>query len=144
MAAPRTPATANTRPWWMTALALFCLGSVVFLASRDLFVEHTRDVEVWFGIELRGTAARLTAPVHWLIFLVGAWGFWFVRPWILPLAAAYEFYIAVSHLVWNLVSPNGWGWLAAIVQLVLFSVPGFLILSAHRRMQPQPGSAATA
>jgi hypothetical protein len=66
----------------MTLMAVACLASVVVLVPRDLFVAHTRDVEVWFGFEVRGTAALLTAPVHWAIFLVGAWGFWFRRPWI--------------------------------------------------------------
>ena len=32
------------------------------------------------------------------MFLVGAWGFWRQRPWILPCAAAYAFYVALSHL----------------------------------------------
>ena len=72
------------RPRWMTGLALFCLGTVGFLVPRDLFVANARDVEVWFGFELHGTAALLTAPLHWAIFLVGAYGFWFQRPWILP------------------------------------------------------------
>ena len=49
-------------------------ATVVFLAVRDLFVPHVRDVEVWFGFELRGAAARLTAPLHWAIFAFGAWG----------------------------------------------------------------------
>ena len=88
----------SPRPWWMTALAFFCLGSVVFLVPRDLFFSETRDVEVWLGFEIRGTAALLTAPIHWAIFLLGAWGFWHRRPWILPCAAAYVFYIALSRL----------------------------------------------
>ena len=117
----------------MTALAIFCLAAVVFLVPRDLFVAHARDVEVWFGFELRGTPARLTAPVHWVIFLAGAWGFWFERPWIRPCAAAYAFYIAFCHLVWNEVSPNGSGWFAGVAEAVAFSVPGVLLLHAHRR-----------
>jgi hypothetical protein len=46
----------------MTALALFCAATVVFLAARDLFVPQARDVEVWFGFELHGAAARWSAP----------------------------------------------------------------------------------
>jgi hypothetical protein len=88
---------------------------------------------VWFGFELHGVAARLTAPVHWLIFLAGAWGFWFERPWILPSAAAYTFYIAFCHLVWNEVSAHGSGWLAGGAEAAVFSVPGALLLHAHRR-----------
>ena len=121
------------RPGWMTALAVFCLASVPFLAYRDFFVSGPRDVEIWFGFELTGSAALLTAPLHWAIFLAGAWGFWFQRPWVLPLAAAYEFYIAACHLIWNQVSPNWRGWLAGVVQAVAFSIPAILLLRARRQ-----------
>ena len=120
------------RPWWMTALALFCVAIVLFLVPRDLFYPETRDVEVWFGFELRGRAALLTAPLHWLIFAVGAWAFWTQRPWILPAAAAYAFYVALSHLVWSEVSPSGRGWPAGLAQAVALSIPGVLLLRAHR------------
>ena len=56
---------AVLRAWWMTALAAFCALTVLFLVPRDLFFAETRDVEVWFGFEVRGRAALLTAPLHW-------------------------------------------------------------------------------
>lgn len=117
----------------MTALSAFCLASVVFLVWRDLFLPHTRDVEVWLGFEVRGTAALMTAPLHWAIFLVGAFGFWTRRHWILPCAAGYAFYVALSHLIWNATSPDGRGLLMGLVQLLGFSLPGLLLLYAHRR-----------
>jgi len=116
----------------MSALAAFCLVTVAFLVPRDLFLPDTRDVEVWFGFELRGAAARLTAPLHWAIFAVGAWAFWRARPWIIPAAAGYVFYVALSHLVWSETSPNGSGWLIGLAQAAAISVPGFLLLRAHR------------
>lgn len=126
-------------------MAVFCAASVAFLASRDLFLAHTRDVEVWFGFEVRGTAALLTAPLHWVIFLVGAWGFWSMRPWVLPCAAGYTFYIAFCHLVWNEVSPNGSGWLAGIAESVAFSGLGALFLYAQRRVRwPTAGARVVA
>lgn len=125
--------SSATRPWWMTALAIGCLATVAILIPRDLFVAKTRDVEVWLGFELRGKAAWLTAPLHWAVFLAGARGFWRERPWILPAAAAYSFYVAVSHLIWSEASPNGHGWLAGIAQALAFSIPGVLLLRAHRR-----------
>ena len=130
-----TPAVleASSRPWWMTGLALFCVATVLFLVPRDLFFAETRDVEVWFGFELRGRAALLTAPLHWAIFLAGAWGFWTQRPWILPAAAAYAFYVALSHLVWSEASPAGNGWQVGIAQALALSIPGVLLLRAHRR-----------
>jgi hypothetical protein len=84
----------------MTALAVLCAFTVVFLAWRDLTLPHVRDVEVWGGFEVHGAAARWSAPLHWLIFAVGAWGFWRARPWIVPAALAYAVYVAVSHGVW--------------------------------------------
>ncbi len=120
------------RPRWMTALALFCVATVVILAPRDLFVAKTRDVEVWLGFELRGTAALLTAPLHWAIFLLGAYGFWFQRAWIVPAAAFYAFYVALSHLVWSEASRNGRGWVIGLAQALLFAIPGVLLWRAHR------------
>lgn len=119
----------------MTALAVFCLATVAFLVPRDLFVAHTRDVEVWLGFELRGRAALLTAPAHWAIFLVGAWGFWRCRPWVLPAAAGYVFYVAVSHLVWSEASANGQGWPMGLAQALLIALPGVLLLRARRNLQ---------
>ena len=65
-----------------------------FLIWRDLFDPMASAVEVWGGFELHGAAARWSAPIHWLIFALGAWGFWRARPWIVPAAAAYAFYVA--------------------------------------------------
>jgi hypothetical protein len=131
--ASATAPEATPRSLWMTALAAFCAATVVFLIPRDLFLAETRDVEVWFGFELRGTAAIATAPLHWAIFGLGAWGFWQNRPWILPAAAAYVFYIALSHLIWSEVSPNGRGWATGLVQALALSLPGLLLLRLQRR-----------
>ena len=127
------PLPAPPRPWWMSALAAFCLASVAFLLPRDLFFPETRDVEVWFGFEVRGALAVATAPLHWAIFLVGAWGFWTQRRWILPAASAYAFYVAFSHLVWSEASPNGRGLATGLAQAALLSVPGILLWRASRR-----------
>jgi hypothetical protein len=117
----------------MTALALFCAATVVFLVPRDLLLPETRDVEVWLGFELHGRAARLSAPLHWAIFALGAWGFWRARPWIAPAAAAYVLYVAVSHLVWSEASPQGNGWRVGLAQALAISVPALLLLRAGRR-----------
>jgi hypothetical protein len=90
----------------MTALALFCAATVVFLAMRDLFVPAARDAEVWFGFELHGAAARWSAPVHWGIFAFGAWAAWTARPWIARAAVGYAIYVAASHLIWIALRPS--------------------------------------
>jgi hypothetical protein len=116
------------RPLATTLLALFCAASVVFLVSRDLFLPHVRDTEVWFGFEFHGLIARITAPLHWLIFVVGSWGFWRDRSWIWPAAIGYASYVATSHVVWNFMSPSGGGGIAALWQLALFSLPVILLV----------------
>jgi hypothetical protein len=123
----------------MTGLAAFCLATTVFLVPRDLFFAETRDVEVWLGFEVRGAAALLTAPFHWAIFGVGAWGFWRERPWILPAAAGYVLYVAVSHVVWSEASPHGHGWPVGLLQAAAISVPAVLLLRAHRSRVAAPG-----
>lgn len=132
MADPSDEAVVSVRPPWMTALAAFCAATVLFLVPRDLLFAQTRDVEVWFGFELRGTAALLTAPLHWAIFAVGAWGAWHRRPWIAPCAAGYVFYVALSHIVWSEVSPNGSGFAIGLVHAALISIPGLLLLRVRR------------
>lgn len=127
-----TTVVALPRPWWMSALAVFCLATVLFLIPRDLFFAETRDVEVWLGFEVRGPLALVTAPIHWAIFLVGAWAFWRQQPQVLLWAGGYVFYIALSHLIWSEASPNGHGWPAGLVQALAISVPGALLLRAHR------------
>jgi hypothetical protein len=120
----------------MTAHAVFCAATVLFLVPRDLFFEATREVEVWGGFELHGRAALLTAPLHWLIFTVGAVAFWRARPWVVTGAAVYVFYVAASHLVWSEASPNGNGWPIGLAQAAAISVPGCLLLRARRRLRP--------
>ena len=116
---------------------------------RDLFFAETRDVEVWLGFEVRGAAALATAPLHWAIFALGAWGFWRCRPWVLPSAGAYVFYVAVSHIIWSESSPNGHGWRIGLLQGLAISIPGILLLRAraaspgvgrHPDRVPQTGS----
>ncbi len=121
----------------MTALAAFCLLTVVFLIPRDLFIAENRDVEVWLGFEFRGNAALLTAPLHWGIFALGAWAFWSRQPWILPGAAGYLFYVALSHIIWSETSPNGQGWPAGLAVAFVISIPGILMLRAHAHERAQ-------
>ena len=130
---------APRRTGWMVGLTFFCAATVLFLVTRDLFFAHTRDVEVWFGFEVRGTAALLSAPLHWAIFAVGAWGFWRQHPQVLRWASGYVFYIALSHIVWNVVSPAGDGWPSGLVQALAISIPGVLMLRAHGRTQRGSG-----
>jgi hypothetical protein len=129
---------AYPRPWWMTALAIVCLLALVVNVVRDLFLPETRDVEVWLGFEVTGWAAWVTAPVHWAIFAAGAWGFWRCRPWIRGGAAAYLFYVGVSHVVWSEVSVNGRGWPIGLAQAAAASVAAILLLRARDAFERVP------
>jgi len=130
-----TEPPAAPRPWWMTALSAACLAALLINVPRDLFFAETRGVEVWLGFEVTGRAAILSAPVHWAIFAVGAWAFWTVRPWVVPWAAVYVFYVALSHLVWSEASANGRGWPIGLAQAAGISVFGFLLLRARSSLR---------
>ena len=135
-ARPGSPSARTRSPSARTraeaGLAGLCAATVVFLAARDLLLPEIRDVEVWLGFELHGPAALVTAPVHWAIFGAAAWAFWRARPWIWPAAAAYVFYVAASHWIWNEVSPNGRGWPVGLLQAAGISLLGVWLL----RMRP--------
>ena len=120
--------SGHERPGWMTALAVLCAATLVVSIVRDLFFPASRAVEVWFGFEVTGTAALLTAPIHWLIFAVGAWAFWTERAWAAPAAAAYLFYAGLSHLVWSEASAHGRGWKIGVVQALAISAAGVWVL----------------
>jgi hypothetical protein len=113
-------------------MALFCAATVVFLAARDLLLPEIGDVEVWGGFELHGRAARLSAPLHWAIFALGAFAFWRAKPWVWTVAAAYAFYVAASHLVWSEASPNGRGWPMGLLQAAGISLIGAWMLRQRR------------
>lgn len=126
--------TAPARSRLAAGAALFCAFSAVFLAWRDLTVPEVGDVEVWLGFELHGAAARVTAPLHWAIFAAGAWAFWTERRFVWTAAAAYAFYVALSHLIWSELSPRGRGWPVGLAQAAALSVPGVLLLRVRRAL----------
>lgn len=121
------------RPRWMTAMAVLCMLGVVFLITRDIAIREVRNVEVWLGFELRGRVALLTAPLHWAILGVGAWGYWTQQGWIARATALYLHYVALSHLIWSEASSNGRGWLAGLEQAAFFNALAIPFWLKHRR-----------
>jgi hypothetical protein len=117
----------------MRALAVVCVLTLVISVVRDLFLPASRDVEVWFGFEITGPLALMTAPVHWAIFALGAWAFWTGRAWIVPWAAGYLVYAALAHLVWSEASPHGRGWPIGLLQAVGISLLAVLLLRVGAR-----------
>lgn len=121
------------RPWWMNLMWLFCLYMTFIYLPFDLFFKPMAvDREVWFGVPLTGFWAKATEPLHWIIYALGAWGFWRMRRWMWPWAAVYAAQIAVGMLVWNLIDPRGRGVLAGIITALVFMVPTIALWRARR------------
>ena len=128
------------RPWWMNLIFGFCVYMTFVYMPFDLFWKPVeRDEEVWFGVVLHGVWAKATAPLHWLIYGAGAWGFWRRRPWMWPWAAVYSAQVAIGMLVWNLLDPRGGGLVAGLVAFALFLLPTIALWRARAVFQPPAG-----
>ena len=106
----------------MTLIFYFCVFMTVVYMPFDLFVRPVaEDQEVWFGFVLTGWWAKATAPVHWLIYGAGAYGFWRMRSWMWPWAAVYAAQVTIAMFVFSF--NQGGGWLAGLVAAGIFTVP---------------------
>ena len=124
------------RPWWMNVLWGFCLYMTFIYVPFDLFFKPVAaDEEVWLGFVLRGWAAKLTAPLHWLIYGAGAYGFWKMSRWMWPWAALYVVQIAIAMLVWSSIDERGQGLLWGIASAAILSVPAIALWRAKGRFQ---------
>ena len=131
----RLTAELRQRPWWMNLLWGFCLYMTFIYLPFDLFVKPVaEDEEVWFGFVLSGWAAKLTAPLHWLIYAAGAYGFWKMSRWMWPWAAVYVGQVSFAMLVWNLTDPRG-GVVPGIIAAVVVAVPTVALWRAKGRFR---------
>ena len=109
------------RPWWMTLVLGLCLfGTFLYLPYDLLFTPVADAEEVWFGVTLRGWAAKAGEVAHWLVYAVGAWGLWHMRPWVPIAAGIYLLQVAVAHLVWSELDPRGNGIAIGLLQAAAF------------------------
>ena len=130
-------AELRRRPWWMNVLWGFCLYMTFIYLPFDLFLKPVAaDEEVWFGFVLRGWAAKLTAPLHWLIYGAGAYGFWKMSRWMWPWAALYVVQIAIAMLVWNLIDERGQGWPTGLISAAILALPAAALWRAKGRFRP--------
>jgi hypothetical protein len=114
----------HRRPWWMNFIFYFCLYMTFIYMPFDIFFKPVADDhEIWFGFALTGWWAKATAPLHWLVYAAGAYGFWKMSNWMWPWAAVYAAQVVIAMFVWNLVNPNGAGWLGAIIAGLVFCLP---------------------
>ena len=85
------------RPWWMQLIFLFCLYMTFIYSPFDLFFKPLEeDQDVWLGIMFTGWAAKVGGAVHWIVYALGAWGFWKMKSWMHPWAGIYIFQIAIA------------------------------------------------
>ncbi|MEO2178342.1 MAG: hypothetical protein ABGY96_30210 [bacterium] len=121
------------RPWWMNLIWFFCLYMTFIYMPFDIFTKpFERWEEIWFGFTLSGWAAKLTEPIHWLIYGAGAYGFWKMKSWMWPWAAVYCAQVVIAMVVFNLLQApmegvaeraRGGGPIAAAVSAVVFMIP---------------------
>ncbi len=131
----------EARPWWMTLMWGFCLYMTFIYLPFDLFWKPVaEDEEVWFGFVLRGWHAKLTEPLHWLIYGAGSYGFWKMSRWMWPWAALYAAQIAVAMLVWSIIDPRGGGWPLGLFAAGLLSLPAIALWRAKDRFRSPPPS----
>ena len=124
----------SKRSWWMNLMWFFCLYMTFIYMPFDLFWKPVAvDEEVWFGITLHGWPAKLTEPLHWLIYGAGAYGFWKMSRWMWPWAAVYVAQVSFSMLVFSVLDPRGTGWLAGAIAGSIFLVPTVALWRARQR-----------
>lgn len=97
-------AVFSGRPGWMNALMVFCAYMSFVYVPWDFFVKPAaHDEEVWLGIMFTGVGAKLTEPLHWLLYTAGAYGFYRRKSWMWPWAAVYAGSVAFGMLIWPVV-----------------------------------------
>jgi hypothetical protein len=121
------------RPWWMSLLMLFCLYMTFVYMPFDIFYKPVaQDEEVWFGVTLHGWPAKLTAPLHWLIYGAGAYGFWQMKRWMWPWAAIYCAQVVIAMFLWNLLDPRGGGVISGAIAAAVFLIPTVALARARQ------------
>ncbi len=103
---------------------------------KPLWQDVSQAQEVWFGVLLSGWAAKLSEPLHWLIYGGLAWGLWKGRPWVWLASALYVGQIALGMLVWNLRDERGAGPLGLVAFAIFAAIA--VLLWRYGRRAPSP------
>ena len=81
------------------------VGVAVALVGYEAFSILLRPLaayqQVWFGLHFYGQAARALSVAHIVVYAVGAWGLWHLRPWARKAAMAYLVYLLASFIIWG-------------------------------------------
>ena len=105
---------------------------------KPLFRPIEAAQEVWLGFMLRGWAAKLTEPLHWLLYGVLSYGFYARRAWAWPLAALYTLQVAAGTLIWTLLYAS----YGAVGNALAFAVAGLFAALALAVWRARPAGAA--
>ena len=113
----------RSRPWWMNLIFYFCLYMTFIYLPFDLFLKPVEgDEEIWFGFTLTGWWAKATEPLHWLIYGLGAYGFWRMKTWMWPWASVYAAQVVIAMFIWNILNDMG-SLTSAFISAFIFSLP---------------------
>ena len=124
------------RPIWMNGLLIFCAYMTFFYVPWDMLFKPVADAqEVWFGYLLTGWSARLTEPLHLMIYGAGTIGFWKMKYWMHPWAGVYTAQVALGMLVWSASDERGGGLLTGLLVAVPFVVLAFMLWRARHQFK---------
>jgi len=114
----------NKRPWWLSLIWIFCIYMTFLYMPFDMFTKpYANWEEVWFGYKLTGWPAKLTEPLHWLIYGAGSYGIWKMKKWMWPWAAVYCAQVVIAMLVYGFVQGDGAPSFLGVLVSLLFVIP---------------------
>ena len=112
----------------------FCVYMTIIYMPFDFFYKPVElDEEVWFGITLHGWYAKLTEPLHWIIYGLGAYGFWKMKSWMWPWASVYLLQVVIAMFFWNQLDPRGGGLVPGLIAAAIFCLPLIAMVMAREK-----------
>ena len=128
------------RPWWMNLLMVASAFLAYVYVPWDFFFKPiAEDREAWFGILLEGPWAKLTEPLHFLIYAAGAHGFWRMRSWMWPWASLWVAQLTLGMVIWPIVYRGGFGgWALGVVSGVVFGGIAWALYASRDAFAPKP------
>ena len=122
----------NRRPWWLNLLWIFCLYMTFIYMPFDMFSKpFERWEEVWFGYKLTGWPAKLTEPLHWLIYGAGSYGIWKMKTWMWPWGAVYCAQVMIAMMVYSFLQGDSARPYFTVLIIFLFAIPTIALWRAR-------------
>lgn len=122
----------DKRPWWLSLIWIFCIYMTFIYMPFDMFTKpYASWEEVWFGYKLTGWPAKLTEPLHWLIYGAGSYGIWKMKAWMWPWGAVYCAQVVVAMLVYGFLEGGGTPSFLGVLISLLFIIPTVALWKAR-------------